>query len=169
MCIRDRAKAVGDHGIGFPVDEACAQSLVLPLFDVRQFKVASGRLSTQFGGLFLFARDLAQARLETPLAHRPPSQKVPPGPMVRALLALKLWGIGRPYRVMPDILDEGCALFAGLNAMPKKSTLSEYSTRVDEAHLVTLMDLWHQVTQQLLPEPGDTLSLIHISEPTRPY
>ena len=124
-----------------------------------RFGLSPGTLRNLAAGLFLFARDLAQARLEAPLAHWPTSQKVPPGPMVRALLALKLWGIGRPYRVMPDILDEGCALFAGLNAMPKKSTLSEYSTRVDKAHLVTLMDLWHQVTQQLLPEPGDTFDL----------
>ena len=48
-----------------------------------------------------------------------------------ALLALKLWGIGRPSRIMPAVLDEGIALFAGLNAMPKRSSLTEYSCRYD--------------------------------------
>jgi hypothetical protein len=32
---------------------------------------------------------------------------------------------------MALIADEGLALFAGLNAFPKKSYLSEYSCRID--------------------------------------
>jgi hypothetical protein len=31
---------------------------------------------------------------------------------------------------MPQVTDEGLALFAGLNVIPKKSFLSEYSNRV---------------------------------------
>ena len=127
--------------------------------DIRQFKPTVGRWRTRFGGLFLFARDLAQAGLDGLLTDWPTSRKVPAGAMIRALLALKLWGVGRPYHVMPNILDQGSALFAGLNVLPKKSTLSEYSTRVDAVHLRTLMDAWHGLAQRLLPAPEHSFDL----------
>ena len=79
--------------------------------------------------------------------------------MIRALLALKLWGIGRPYHVMPDILDQGSALFSGLNAMPKKSTLTEYSTRIDQGQLHSLMSAWHNIAQAMLPASDDSFDL----------
>ncbi len=41
---------------------------------------------------------------------------------------------------MTDILDLGIALFAGLNVMPKHSTLTEYSGRVDPKRCLVLMD-----------------------------
>ena len=127
--------------------------------DIRQFKPMTGRWHTRFGGLFLFARDLAQVGLDELLTDWPGNRKVPAGAMMRALLALKLWGIGRPYHVMPDILDQGSGLFAGLNVLPKKSTLTEYSTRIDAAHLRTLMDAWHGIAQRLLPAPEHSFDL----------
>ncbi len=127
--------------------------------DIRQFQIRTDRWHTRFGGLFLFARDLANAALDRVVADWPSSQKVPAPAMIRALLALKLWGIGRPYHVMPDILDQGSAFFAGLNVMPKKSTLTEYSTRVGRQHLRTLMDAWHKVTQTLLPASDGSFDL----------
>src|SRR5229473_643084 len=47
------------------------------------------------------------------------------GHAVRAALALKLWSIERKSHVMALVADEGLALFCGLNAMPKKSIISE--------------------------------------------
>ena len=142
-----------------PRRRATAKVLAAAEADVRQFKAVSGRWSTRFGGLFLFARDLAQARLDALLTSWPGSRSIPAGGMIRALMALKLWGLGRPYRVMPDILDPGSALFAGLNVMPKKSTLTEYSTRVDAEHLNALMTRWHKVAQTLLPEGEGSIDL----------
>ena len=127
--------------------------------DVRQFKPVAARWFTKFGGLFLFAQDLAQASLEEALTSWPTSRRVPAAAMIRSLLTLKLWGIGRPYRVMPDILDPGSALFAGLNVLPKKSTLTAYSTRVDATHLDTLMDYWHQASQAWLPASDGSMDL----------
>ena len=121
-----------------------------PEADIRQFKPTAARWHTRFGGLFLFARDLAQVGLDELLTDWPGNRKVPAGAMIRGLLALKLWGIGRPYHVMPDILDQGSALFAGLNVLPKNPTLTEYSTRIDAADLRTLMDAWHGIAQRLL-------------------
>ena len=133
--------------------------LKAPEADIRQFVPTSAKWQTRFGGLFLFARDLQQARLDPLLTEWPTSKKLPAPTMIRALLALKLWGIGRPYHVMPDILDPGSALFAGLNVMPKKSTLTEYSTRIDATHLRSLMDAWHGVAQGLLPAPETSFDL----------
>ncbi len=116
-----------------------------PAADVRRLDLTPRRFRTRFGGLFLFAFDLARLPIDPLLeaGGMPGSQRLPAGCAFRALLALKLWGIGRPHHVMPDILDEGPALFAGLNVMPKRSTLSEYSCRVDPRRLPPLMDQWH--------------------------
>lgn len=43
--------------------------------------------------------------------------------------------------------------------MPKKSTLTEYSTRVDAEHLNVLMTRWHNVAQTLLPDGGGSIAL----------
>ena len=43
--------------------------------------------------------------------------------------------------------------------MPKKSTLTEYSTRIDAPHLRTLMEAWHGVAQGLLPAPEESFDL----------
>ena len=84
--------------------------------DRRPFKAIPGRWATRFGGLF--TRDLVPARLEARLTAWPSSRKIPAGGMIRAWLALQLWVRGRPFRVRPDLLDPGRALFAGRNGRP---------------------------------------------------
>jgi len=44
---------------------------------------------------------------------------------------------------MALVADEGLALFCGLNAMPKKSFLSEYSSRIIPQKVSRLLALWH--------------------------
>jgi len=44
---------------------------------------------------------------------------------------------------MALVADEGLALFCGLNAMPKKSFLSEYSSRITPQKVARLLGLWH--------------------------
>ena len=77
------------------------------------------------------------------------SGAIPAGCAVRSLLALKLWGVGRPSQVMAETLDEGLALFAGLNVIPKKSTLSEYTTRCDPHFTGELINRWYHAAQHL--------------------
>ena len=91
------------------------------------------RVRTSFGGRFLFAADLARCDLGGLLAEAgmPDSGMMPPGHAFRSLLAHKLWGIGRPSQGLAETLDEGLTLYAGLNAIPKRGSLSEYSSRVD--------------------------------------
>ena len=109
------------------------------------------RLRTDFGGLFLFAHDLARLDLDQLLADSamPGSAMIPAGCAFRALLALKLWGIGRPSQVMAWTLDPGLALFASLNVIPKRATLSEYSCRVDPRSGPGLMRRWHDAVHGL--------------------
>jgi hypothetical protein len=44
---------------------------------------------------------------------------------------------------MALVADEGLALFCGLNAMPKKSFLSEYSSRITPQKVARLLAAWH--------------------------
>ena len=127
-----------------------------PVADRRALDLRPRRLRTDFGGLFLFAHDLARLDLDTLLgaSDMPGSAMIPAGCAFHALLALKLWGMGRPSHIMPETLDEGIALFAGLNAMPKRASLTEYSCRVDPRRLPGLMDRWHQAVHNLDIAPG---------------
>src|SRR5204863_112762 len=63
----------------------------------------------------------------------PGSALIPAPHALRSLLALKLFGNARHSHVMSYVLDEGLALFAGLNVIPKRSFLTEYSCRIEPA------------------------------------
>jgi hypothetical protein len=102
------------------------------------------RFRTKFGGLFLFLPSLVSAGLDRLLqrAGFPGSEQVPAPAAIRSLLALKLFGSARHSHVMGDVFDEGRALFAGLNVIPKRSFLTEYSCRVHPDAHRKLMRLW---------------------------
>ena len=106
---------------------------------------------TQFGGLFLFLPFLAQIPFDRLVrrAGLPGSQMIPAGCALRALLALKLFGSARHSQVMSSVLDEGLALFAGLNVIPKRSFLTEYSCRIDPACYPKLTRRWFEAMRQL--------------------
>ena len=55
-----------------------------------------------------------------------------------------LWAIERKSHIMALVADPGLALFCGLNAMPKKSFLSEYSSRITRHKVLRLLGAWHQ-------------------------
>jgi transposase len=101
--------------------------------DVGQLDLSPRTAHTRFGGLFLFLPTLATLPFDRLIgrAGLPGSQMVPAGCAVRSLLALKLFGNARHSHVMSYVLDEGLALFAGLNVIPKRSFLTEYSCRID--------------------------------------
>ncbi len=117
---------------------------VAEMSDVRKLDLTPRRFRTPFGGLFLFLPFLETLGLDRLLADAgmPGSRMIPAAAAFRALLALKLWGIGRPSLAMPEVFDEGLALFAGLNAFPKRATLTEYSCRIDPRSLPGLMRGW---------------------------
>ena len=122
-----------------------------PVADVRGFGlVAETGFTTRCGGLFLFLPDLVrlQAQALASAAKLPGSVMIPAEHALRAALALKLWSIERKSHVMALVADPGLALFCGLNAIPKKSYLSEYSSRLGHAHTTRLLGAWHRTVAQ---------------------
>jgi hypothetical protein len=138
-----------------------------PVADVRAFALAPRTFTTACGGLFLFLPDLVRLRLDTvaQAARLPGSRMIPAGHALRACLALKLWAIERKSHVMALVADEGLALFTGLNVIPKKSYLAEYSSRIEHQRTLQLLAAWQaQVAGDRLC-PGRSFNLDFHSVP----
>ncbi len=139
-----------------------------PVADVRAFTLAPGtQFTTRCGGLFLFLPELVRLQVDA-LAHAarlPGSAMIPAAHALRAALALKLWSIERKSHVMALVADPGLALFCGLNAIPKKSYLCEYSSRVDHARTTGLLAAWHRAVAQDPLFGGESFNLDFHSVP----
>jgi transposase len=134
--------------------------------NVGEFVLSPREFTTRTGGLFLFIPDLVRLDSDAwaQAAKLPGSRMVPSAHALRASLALKLWAIERKSHIMALVADEGLALFCGLNAMPKKSFLSEYSSRITPQKVERLLALWHaQVTGDVFT--GGSLNLDFHSVP----
>ena len=129
--------------------------------DARRLDLAPRRFRTTFGGLFLFLPILETIGLDALVRRHamPGSDMIPAPSAFRALLALKLWGIGRPSQAMAEVFDEGLALFCGLNAFPKRATLTEYSCRIDARALPGLMREWNAAAHKAGVPRGDSFDL----------
>src|SRR5208283_4196096 len=129
--------------------------------DVRQLNLSSRHFRTKFGGLFLFLPYLVSADLDAILVRCgfPGSKMIPAGCAMRSLLALKLFGSARHSHVMSSVFDEGLALFAGLNVIPKRSFLTEYSCRINPACYPALMRDWFDVVNGLGLKRGTSFDL----------
>jgi transposase len=123
--------------------------------DVRRFAPIQQEFQTRCGGLFLFVPYLVRLSLDTlaKSARLRGTKMIPAAHALRASLALKLWSIERKSHVMALVADRGLALFAGLNAFPKKSYLSEYSSHITHAQNTALLGAYqHQIAgDELLP------------------
>jgi hypothetical protein len=136
--------------------------------DVRELDLSPRLFRTHFGGLFLFLPYLAQLPFDRLIeaAGLPGTRMVPAPHALRALLALKLFGTARHSHLMSEVFDEGLALFAGLNVIPKRSFLTEYSCRIDPRCYGALMSRWFDAMAILGLERG--LSF-HLDFHTIPY
>lgn len=146
--VREVLKAEGFAALPRRLDEERPDRprvTVAPVADARAFSLAPRRFHTSCGGLFLFVPDLVRLQLDQVAAAGalPGSKMIPTGHAFRSCLALKLWSVERKSHVMSMVDDEGLALFAGLNAIPKKSYLSEYSSRIDHKKTTRLLAGWH--------------------------
>lgn len=140
---------------------------VEPEANIREFSLAPRRFETRCGGLFLFVHDLVDFGVDA-LAERaglPGSRKVPAAHAMRAALATKLWGIEHRSHIMALVADEGLALFAGLNSIPKRSFLSEYSSRFDPSHTLELLTAWNERVRGGPLLPGQSFNLDFHSVP----
>ena len=134
---------------------------VAEVADVNRLDLSPRQFRTQFGGLYLFVPYLAQIPLERLLeeAGFPGTKMIPAAQAIRSLLGLKLFGSARHSHVMSYVLDEGLALFAGLNVIPKRSFLTEYSCRIDPASYPRLMRLWFDAVGRLGLSRGGSFDL----------
>jgi transposase len=129
--------------------------------DVRQLDLSPRSFRTQFGGLFLFVPSLAAIPFDRMLRHAgfPGSELIPAGCALRSLLALKLFGTARHSHIMSSVLDEGLALFAGLNVIPKRSFLTDYSCRIDPACYPKALRKWFAAMTALQLPRGSSFDL----------
>jgi hypothetical protein len=169
--VRELLKAQGFAPLPRRLDEerpAWVGPTVEPVADVREFALAPGtQFGTRCGGLFLFLPDLLRLELEglANTARLPGSAMIPASHALRAALALKLWSIERKSHVMALVADPGLALFCGLNAIPKKSYLCEYSSRLDHARTTSLLAAWHRAVAKDQLFAGESFNLDFHSVP----
>jgi len=135
--------------------------------DVRNLDLAPRSLRTRAAGLFLFVPLMADLDLGqvAQLAELPGSKMIPPEQALRSLLALKLIGKERKSHVMNLVFDQGLALFAGLNVMPKRSYLAAYRSRIGERGIRRFMETWFQQVQHLGLSRSGSLDLDFHSVP----
>jgi Transposase DDE domain len=129
--------------------------------DVRLLNLEPRGLRTKFGGLFLFLPALAEIGFDRLIesCDLPGTKAVPSAHALRSLLALKLFGTQRHTHVMSAVLDEGLALFAGLNVIPKRSFLTEYSCRIAPSCYPKLMRHWFDGMTKLGLKHGSSFDL----------
>lgn len=129
--------------------------------DARLLNLEPRTVRTKFGGLFLFLPALADLDFDRVVrkCDLPGTKMVPAPHALRSLLALKLFGNQRHTHVMSAVLDEGLALFAGLNVIPKRSFLSEYSSRIKPSSYPKLMRHWFDALSKLGLEHGSSFDL----------
>jgi hypothetical protein len=84
---------------------------------------------------------------------------IPAGCAMRSLLALKLFGSARHSHVMSYVLDQGLAMFAGVNVVPKRSFLTEYSCRINPGSYPKLMQLWFDAMETIGIDRGVSFDL----------
>ena len=145
-------------GVG-PTTEAVA--------DVRTFTLKTTEFTTRVGGLFLFIPDMIRLNLDAmaQAAKMPGSRMIPAEHALRSSLALKLWSIERKSHVMALVADQGLALFCGLNAVPKRSFLSEHSSRITPHKVSQLLSSWHTHLAEETILAGNSINLDFHSVP----
>lgn len=138
-----------------------------PTADVRLLDLSPRTFRTKFAGLFFFVplmRGIDMGKLAGE-AGLPGSKMIPGEQALRSLLALKLVSIERKSHVMQLVGDQGLAIFAGLNVVPKRAFLSTYSSRVGRRRNWKLMSLWFERAQELGLRRGPSLDLDFHSVP----
>jgi hypothetical protein len=129
--------------------------------NINELNLSPRSFRTRVGGLFFFVPLMAGLDLSGVLSELdlPGSGMIPAEQAVRTLLAMKLIGQERKSHVMDLVFDEGIALFAGLNVVPKRSYLAAYSSRIDHRTNLALMGAWFDEVQRTGLQRGSSIDL----------
>ena len=124
--------------------------------NIHELDLSPRSFRTDFGGLFLFVPLMRPLDLPAVArqAHLPGSGMIPAPQALRSLLALKLVGQERKSHVMDWVFDQGLALFAGLNVIPKRSYLAAYSSGIGQRTNTRLMETWFEHVGQAVRIAG---------------
>jgi hypothetical protein len=119
------------------------------------------RWRTRYAGLFLFLPLLARLRFDRIVqrAGYPGSKMVPAPSALLSLRVLKLLDKERRSHVDDFNFDETLGLFAGLNVLPKKSFVTDYSYRTDRKQQEQLLAGWIGALSPVLFPDAGTFSL----------
>jgi hypothetical protein len=119
------------------------------------------QLRTRAAGLFLFVPLLARMGFDALVHHAgyPGSKMVPADAALLSLLAMKLLRKERLSHIDDFNIDEGLALFAGLNVLPKKSFATDYSYRTGRKQQETLLGSWVKKLSPILFPEAKSFSL----------
>jgi len=129
--------------------------------DCRKLNLSPRKVHTSLGGLFLFLPMLAKLNMEQILADCkfPGTDAVPAAHAMRSLLALKLFGSARHGHVMSRVFDGGLAMLAGLNVVPKRAFLTQYSCRITPATYPQFMRRWFDALAKIGGSSGTSFDL----------
>lgn len=118
----------------------------------------SSFVQTSFAGVFVFTPFLARIKFHEIVqkALYSGSDYIPAEHAILSLLLMKLLGKERQSHIVDLEDDLALALFAGLNVLPKKSFVSEYSFRTQRENQQTLLSGWiKSIGPILFPNSGD--------------
>jgi len=129
--------------------------------DRQGFSLSPRRFETQLGGLYLLLPFLVNCDFPglVTKAGYPGSKMIPATQALLSLLALKLSGKERKSHVMDLIFDEGIALFAGLNVVPKTTYLSTYSDSISPKMNDKFRAGWTEVLRKQKLMTGESFNL----------
>jgi hypothetical protein len=129
--------------------------------NINELDLSPRSFRTRVGGLFFFVPLMAQIDFDSVLSKvdLPGSGMIPAEQAVRTLLAMKLIGKERKSHVMDLVFDEGIALFAGLNVVPKRSYLAAYSSRIDHRTIDAFMGAWFDEVQRAGLKRGSSIDV----------
>lgn len=112
--------------------------------DVRRFKLDARSFETHMGGLFVLLPLLVKLGIDRLAgeAKLPGTRMLPAPQALLSALALKLTSVERKSHVMDLVFEEGLALFAGLNVVPKGTFFAQYAGRFGRATSERLLRCW---------------------------
>ena len=129
--------------------------------DRREFSLQPRKFQTQIGGLFLLLPFLVRCDFPELIrkAGYPGTKMIPALQALLSMLALKLSSTERKSHVMDLVFDDGIALFAGLNVVPKTTDLATYSHSVSPKMNERLRNAWISVLKSQKLLTGKSLNL----------
>ena len=130
--------------------------------DVEALELTPGtRMRTRLAGLFLFLPFLARIRLDQIVnkAGYPGSKMVPATNALLSLLVPKLLDKERRSHIDDFNTDAALGLFAGLNILPKKSFIADYSYRTQRVQQLALLKGWVAKLSPILFPDADSFSV----------